>query len=76
MNYNTHPGADENVDELVAKEIESYKSRVYFQGKELEDCNVYPNRINLLIQLSTAVSTWLLLESNQQQQKDNAGLKS
>lgn len=66
MNQNSQT---KNADDLIAQEIELYKSRVYFLNKELENCGIYPNRINLLIQLSAAVTALLMLESNQQASK-------
>ncbi len=70
MEYNTSPGDRENVDELTAKEIEKAKVRVHCLAQEIWTCTEYPNRINILIMLSAAVSELLLLESNQQARRE------
>jgi hypothetical protein len=58
--------SDTNVDELTAQEIETLKVRVQCLSQELWTCQEYPDRINVLIMLSAAVSELLLLETNQQ----------
>ena len=56
---NTNP-----ITQLEQQEIQTYRSRVHFLEKDVWEEKDPQKRINLLIQLSSAVASLLLLENN------------